>query len=342
MHYPKTEMAPACPASAQHCSRFRERRGGRFGLCCGGEPAFRHTGRRFRGAACFRARCASRAPLRTLCRRGDRPRHRGAAGLAGGAAGRPLPGRGAILAVGADPAFGYYSKPPLVAWLIARPPALFGDSEFAVRAGGAAAARRGGRVCLRHRRAAVRPAYRVLGGARLCEHARGLAFGLHDFDRRGIAAVLGGGALCLYPRPRARRRRLVVCRRDRGRARPLGEIRNGVLAAVGARLFVCWCAASGGICRALSAPRRWHWLIYAPNAWWNWTHGFVSYRHLGDNAHLAGALFHPRAFAEFFLSQFGVFGPVLFALLLAVASHPRVLAEPRSRLLAVFSLPTWR
>src|ERR1051325_5649220 len=31
------------------------------------------------------------------------------------------------------PALGYYSKPPLVAWVIALTTALFGDSEFAVR-----------------------------------------------------------------------------------------------------------------------------------------------------------------------------------------------------------------
>src|SRR5204863_1193456 len=32
-----------------------------------------------------------------------------------------------------SPAFGYYSKPPLIAWLIALTTAAFGDSEFAVR-----------------------------------------------------------------------------------------------------------------------------------------------------------------------------------------------------------------
>ena len=31
------------------------------------------------------------------------------------------------------PAFGYYSKPPLIAWLIALTTAAFGDSEFAIR-----------------------------------------------------------------------------------------------------------------------------------------------------------------------------------------------------------------
>ena len=32
-----------------------------------------------------------------------------------------------------DPAFGYYSKPPLIAWLIWTTTALFGDAEWAVR-----------------------------------------------------------------------------------------------------------------------------------------------------------------------------------------------------------------
>src|SRR5215472_8374126 len=31
------------------------------------------------------------------------------------------------------PAFGYYSKPPLIAWLIALTTGVFGDSEFAIR-----------------------------------------------------------------------------------------------------------------------------------------------------------------------------------------------------------------
>jgi 4-amino-4-deoxy-L-arabinose transferase-like glycosyltransferase len=32
-----------------------------------------------------------------------------------------------------DPAFGYYSKPPLIAWVIWTTTALFGDAEWAVR-----------------------------------------------------------------------------------------------------------------------------------------------------------------------------------------------------------------
>src|SRR5205814_4826199 len=63
-------------------------------------------------------------------------------------------------------------------------------------------------------------------------------------------------------------------------------------------------------------------LIYLPNFWWNWSHGFVSYLHVRDNAALPGAgtplhlAFHPIEFLQFLASQFGVFGPVFFALLL--------------------------
>ena len=31
-------------------------------------------------------------------------------------------------------------------------------------------------------------------------------------------------------------------------------------------------------------------LIYLPNLWWNWSHGFVSYLHVRDNAELTGLM----------------------------------------------------
>jgi len=82
-------------------------------------------------------------------------------------------------------------------------------------------------------------------------------------------------------------------------------------------------------------------LIYSPNFVWNFTHGFVSYHHTEANAALGGPLFHPDKFFAFFGSQFGVFGPVFFAALLlcAVAAH-RLLAARREAILAFFALPT--
>jgi hypothetical protein len=70
------------------------------------------------------------------------------------------------------------------------------------------------------------------------------------------------------------------------------------------------------------------------------THGFVSYLHVRDNAELGGPLFHPTALLEFFGSQFGVFGPLFFAGLIAIVAQPGALREPRAKLLAFFALPT--
>ena len=82
-------------------------------------------------------------------------------------------------------------------------------------------------------------------------------------------------------------------------------------------------------------------LIYSPNFFWNWSHGFVSYHHTEQNAALSGPLFHPDKFLAFFGSQFGVFGPVLFgALILLAVLGRRTLKDPRAAMLAFFALPT--
>src|SRR5205085_9599423 len=56
-------------------------------------------------------------------------------------------------------------------------------------------------------------------------------------------------------------------------------------------------------------------LIWSPNLIWNATHGFASINAVKDNADLNGQLFHPLKFLSFIVSQFAVFGPILFAVL---------------------------
>src|SRR5207248_6260187 len=80
-------------------------------------------------------------------------------------------------------------------------------------------------------------------------------------------------------------------------------------------------------------------LIYLPNLWWNWSHGFVSYLHIRDNAELSRQLLHPAAFLEFLGSQAGVIGPMFFVALIALVVRPRMLADRRAALLAAFALP---
>ncbi len=137
-----------------------------------------------------------------------------------------------------------------------------------------------------------------------------------------LAAVLGGGALCLCPGAR-------------GRTVAVWWIAAGIAAGLGLLAkyaMVYWLISAFGFVLLVPGERR-HLrpllgaagiavLLYLPNLWWNWSNGFVSYLHVRDNAGLSRGLVHPEAFLEFLGSQFAVAGPLLFAALLAIAGAP--------------------
>ncbi|HMP62821.1 MAG TPA: 4-amino-4-deoxy-L-arabinose transferase, partial [Phenylobacterium sp.] len=58
-------------------------------------------------------------------------------------------------------------------------------------------------------------------------------------------------------------------------------------------------------------------LVISPNLIWNATHGFATVQHTAANANWSGqSLFNPGELLDFIGSQFGVFGPVAFGVLL--------------------------
>jgi hypothetical protein len=236
-------------------------------------------------------------------------------------------------------ALGYYSKPPLVAWLIALTTSLLGDSEFAVRLS----------PPLLHAGAALL----VYGiGARLYDRRIGCWSALAYASLPGVsvsafiistdAPLLLFWAAALYAFVRAREDGgwgwwLAV-----GLAVGLGLLSKyamayWILSALGyVLLFPTERRHLGMLLAAVGISL----LLYSPNFWWNLSNGFVSYLHTRDNAALGGSLFHPDAFLEFLASQFGVFGPLFFAGLVLLIAAPRALAESRTQLLAAFALPT--
>jgi hypothetical protein len=236
-------------------------------------------------------------------------------------------------------ALGYFSKPPLVAWLIAVTTDLFGDSEFAVRLS----------APLLHAGAA----FFVYGvGSRLYDRRVGFWSALGYASLPGVsvsafiistdAALLLCWAAALYAFVRARdqgkwRWWLAV-----GLAAGLGLLSKYAMAywILSAFGFVLFFPEERRHLRPLLGAVALALLIYSPNFWWNWSNGFVSYLHTRDNAALSGPLFHLEAFLEFLGSQFGVFGPLFFAGLIWLIATARGLAEPRARLLVAFALPT--
>jgi 4-amino-4-deoxy-L-arabinose transferase-like glycosyltransferase len=238
------------------------------------------------------------------------------------------------------PAFGYYSKPPLVAWLIAATTAVFGEDELAIRLA----------APLLHFGASL-VIYAI--GRRLYDARVAMWSAIAYATLPGVSAsaalistdapLLFCWAVALYAFIRARE--------------PGGErwwIAAGVAAGFGllAKYAMAYWLLSALLFLLIFADERRHLrrflgtvaiaaAIYAPNLIWNALNGFVSYRHTRDNAALGGTLIHPTHFLEFLGSQFGVFGPIFFAVLILVALRARrSLRERRAALLACFALPT--
>ncbi|TXH67632.1 MAG: glycosyltransferase family 39 protein [Thiothrix sp.] len=81
-------------------------------------------------------------------------------------------------------------------------------------------------------------------------------------------------------------------------------------------------------------------LIFAPNLWWNWQNHFPTFQHTAEISHLEQAGLHWNSFSEFVLGQLGVFGLVFFPLfLLLLMNFKRLQQLPQAGLLLCFSLP---
>jgi len=80
--------------------------------------------------------------------------------------------------------------------------------------------------------------------------------------------------------------------------------------------------------------------ILMPNIAWNWQHGFATFSHTADNANWGGSIGNPVEALEFFGAQFGVFGPILFGVLIwATWRAIRERWGDPYRLLLCFSIP---
>ena len=238
------------------------------------------------------------------------------------------------------PAFGYYSKPPMVAWLIALTTHLLSNSEGAIRLA----------APLLHFAAAL-VVFRI--GERLYDSRVGFWSALLYVTLPGVSAsaalistdapLLLCWAAALYAFIRAR---------EPGGGRWWWAV--GAAAGFGllSKYAMAYWLASALIYLLVFHDERRHLgrfalavvlalLIYSPNFIWNVQHGFVSYHHTEENAASHGALFNPSHLAEFVGAQFAVFGPIAFAaLLVVVGTARRALTSRRAALLAIFALPT--
>lgn len=240
-----------------------------------------------------------------------------------------------------EPAFGYYSKPPLIAWLIGASTGVCGASEFCIRlpspllhtATALAVYALGVRLYDQTTGALAAVAFALLPGVSLsagiistdvplllCWALALIGFAALFDTKAWWPALLLGAAFGLGLNAKYAMAWFVLCAGLYLLATPE---RRGVLKDL--RLWVG--LALGFAC-------------ILPNLAWNRAHSFATFAHTADNAKWEGAALHPDKALEFFGSQFGVFGPLYFAGLLVIAYRGWHSRLPQSdRLLMAFCLP---
>jgi 4-amino-4-deoxy-L-arabinose transferase-like glycosyltransferase len=244
------------------------------------------------------------------------------------------------------PAFGYYSKPPMVAWAIWASTAFGGDAEPWVRL--PAVLFQGAATLL------VFQIARRLYGSRTALAAAAL-YALTPAIQLSATVVATDSPLLAFiglsiwayaALQRAEGRRRLLLAAGLGAALGLAFLSKYaalyVLIGIGLHLGLAPAARRAWSPAAAALAAGTFLLVLGPNLAWNATHGFATLQHTAAAANWTGRrLFNPGELGEFLASQFAAFGPIPFAVLIvggALLAWRRRL-EPADVLLLCFTLP---
>jgi 4-amino-4-deoxy-L-arabinose transferase-like glycosyltransferase len=238
-------------------------------------------------------------------------------------------------------AFGYYSKPPLLAWIIALAEHVCGSSEACIRA--PAPILYFGMSLLVYAVARLLYDDRValFSAVSICV-ATGTAFSARIISTDVPLLFFWALALFAYVK--------LWVGADRYWAVVLGiALGLGLLAKYAMLYFLLGVALAAVLdadARRLLRERSFWYaaaiaaVIVAPNIVWNLENGLATFRHTGDNIGGAGLHPNPLRALEFLASQFAVFGPILFAVLLvAIAWIGSSRITRADRLMLAFAIP---
>jgi 4-amino-4-deoxy-L-arabinose transferase-like glycosyltransferase len=216
-------------------------------------------------------------------------------------------------------AWGYYSKPPMVAWLIAASTSVGGDQEAWVRLP-AVLAHAGAALALHAAGARLYGGWTGCGAALLYSLMPGVQLSAALMTTDPPMLLFLGLAVWAYA---------ALLRGAEGRSWLAGA---GLGAALGLAVLSKYAAlyfAAGLLLHAAfdrEARARWRPPVVAatlagllaavtPNLLWNARHGFSTVAHTAENAQWSGQLFSLAELLQFGGAQFGVFGILPFAVL---------------------------
>lgn len=241
-----------------------------------------------------------------------------------------------------DPAFGYFSKPPMIAWVIGGATSIFGNAEWAVRLS-APFLHMATTIMIFLTARRFFDAQTAFWAALI--YVLMPAVWLSSFIMSTDAALLLFWATALHG---------WACLRDGGgwgRVLQLGlALGLGLLSKYAMAFMVpvlCFAVLFDGPSRkALLGVRGFvvagiAAAVLAPNLMWNAANEFATISHTAENANLGRDLFNPEEVFQFWVDQLGVFGLVPFPMLLLalVAAARGRLEAPAKWLAALAALP---
>ena len=219
-----------------------------------------------------------------------------------------------------DLAFGYFSKPPMIAWLIRGATAICGDGEACIRSASPVLYTLASVVTFLTGRALFNE--RVgFWSAIVFDTLPGVSYSSLLITTDVPLILFWSIALYFWV--------MLVKRQSIGFAILLGVAIGLGLLAKQAMIYAVLCVAchalvsrearealkgGRGIVAGLTAL-----VLFAPNIVWNAEHGYPTVRHTSANIGWQYPYVHPLQLLEYLIVQIGVFGPILIAVLLRTA-----------------------
>ena len=241
-----------------------------------------------------------------------------------------------------SPAFGYFSKPPMIAWVIGLTTSVFGNAEWAVRLS----------APFLHIATSVlifltarRFFHQEVGFWAALIYTLMPAVWLSSFIMSTDAVLLLCWATALHA---------WACLRDGGGWGRILQLGLALGLGLLSKYAMAFMVPVLGLAILFDAPSRKALLglrgvvvamlataLLAPNLMWNAANNFATLSHTAENANLGRDLFNPEEVIQFWGDQFGVFGFVPFPMLLIalVAAVRGRLKTPAIWLAALAALP---
>lgn len=238
------------------------------------------------------------------------------------------------------PDLGYFSKPPLLSWLLWVASHTLGNSELAIKSVALILhTATAGVIYLLGRRMQLAPA--AAGMAAVIYQSLPIVGAVSLFSTTDAPLALFW-ALTLYTFLRARNSDALGWWLATGLCAGLGLLSKysmGILAP-GLLAYLLFSPTHRHLLRgrglwlgALTAV-----MVLAPNLWWNYQHAFIAFRHTAEISQLDRQLFHLDHFATFLVAQIGVFGPILAFVAVRQIARRDAWLDDNQRLLLAASL----